>query len=386
MKIYSILIVCFLVLCCFAPYSALAAPAAASFSREDSLVVLSVTEDKVRMRSGPHVDSETVGRFDSGTILIAEKWPVKSRDMEWYRILCLADKDSGNVSDVLHVFPNLFHHPYVNTAFVQPYSGTLAVRGILEQIAITPYGEGYSGVDVSPEGQRKMAEQSPPQFVSLLPRKTPVYSQPSATSAIKGYYIEKNNEWFYNLVAVDSQPGWLLVVDLEAHGPSGWMREDDLAQYGQGDRSYHFEVGEQISLNLGANIGEIMRRWGPGKILERFTEEEWDEESLGRNSLAELAFEGLTVSYNNYRNYSFTLTRSRAGMGGIFVGVDWCDKAYIEHVFGKIQSKDVFTDEDGAEVWRLSEGLGSGWEFEIALTFDAKGLVSKFTFACRDAA
>ena len=37
-------------------------------------------------------------------------------------------------------------------------------------------------------------------------------------------------------------------------------------------------------------------------------------------------------------------------------------------------------------VWRLSEGLGSGWKFEIELTFDAKGLVSKFTFACRDAA
>ncbi|SBW08208.1 hypothetical protein KL86DPRO_40044 [uncultured delta proteobacterium] len=42
--------------------------------------------------------------------------------------------------------------------------------------------------------------------------------------------------------------------------------------------------------------------------------------------------------------------------------------------------------DEGGEVWRLSEGLGSGWKFEIELTFDAKGLVSKFTFACRDAA
>ena len=48
-----------------------------------------------------------------------------------------------------------------------------------------------------------------------------------------------------------------------------------------------------------------------------------------------MAFDGLEVRYENYRNFGFTLTRKGAGIGGIVVGVSWCNKAYIEKTFCK---------------------------------------------------
>ncbi len=92
MKIYSLLAACFLVVCCVVAYPALAASSVTPFVGDSSLVIVNVTGDNVRVRSGPHVDSETVGRFDTGTILVVEKWPVRSGDMAWYKVISLVDR------------------------------------------------------------------------------------------------------------------------------------------------------------------------------------------------------------------------------------------------------------------------------------------------------
>jgi hypothetical protein len=282
--------------------------------------------------------------------------------MPWYRVVGLPDTDSGDLADVLQAFPETPSYPYVSASLLQPYGGGYSERDLPERITALPYGMGYSALDSSPEVQRAMAEQRTLKHLAPPGGTFPVYSQPSASSPIKGHYSEREDSWHNVLVAVDFRPGWLLVVDLKNHGPSGWVESGRLRVFEPDDgQSWHFDVGELVALNLGANVREIMRRWGPGTVVERFTGTDWEEDRVGSNTVAVLAFEGFRVEYNNYSNFSFTLTRPGAGLGGIFVGVDWCDKEYIDRVFGKILSKQVFTGEGGIESWRMMEGMGSGW-------------------------
>jgi len=122
------------------------------------------------------------------------------------------------------------------------------------------------------------------------------------------------------------------------------------------------DVGLLVRSNLGSDVQEIGQRWGSYKELED----------------GSLSFDGLKVWYYDTRDFRFTLTRKGAGMGGIFVGVDWCNKDYIEKTFGKLMSIEK-SENDGVEQWSF-QNIPDGWLFRIHLTFDKKGLVNEFNF------
>jgi hypothetical protein len=130
-----------------------------------------------------------------------------------------------------------------------------------------------------------------------------------------------------------------------------------------------------VALNLGANMEETRRRWGPGKVeVGTITNKGFDA------GYYYIAAEGFEAGYRNYRNFNVRLTRPGAGLGGIFVGVDWCDKAYIQSAFGAFLSVER---EKGEKVWHM-EGGTDGWRCWYRVTFDDKGQVERLIFFCED--
>jgi hypothetical protein len=331
---------------------------------DGGLVVLEVGDDKVRVRSAPSTtESQILAQLNAGAVLVAKKRSIQGDDMSWYEIVSLVDKDAWCVADTLQTVHKINSYPYISANFVKPYGGERPVRDVLEQVKTTPYGEGYGAVDSSQAGQRGMVERRLPRmtFLGSDGGRIPVYAQPSAASRVKGYH----SSMYASLAVVDSRPGWALVVDMGAFAPSGWMEADKLYGYDAGpqdDDFYRIVAGHLVALNLGANIEEILRRWGPGKV-EGGT----------------ITAKGFEAGYYNYRNFNVTLTRPGAGLGGIFVGTDWCDRAYIQRTFGAFLSVELDEDEN------LSMAGGTdGWRCWYRVTFDDKGRVKQLTFYCED--
>jgi hypothetical protein len=83
-----------------------------------------------------------------------------------------------------------------------------------------------------------------------------------------------------------------------------------------------------------------------------------------------------------WRNIDVTITRRGAGLGGIFVSEEWCNKEYIEKTFGQMEI-DKRTIDNGMERWTFGGGT-DGWVFHVFLEFNPKGQVSEFQFHCTD--
>jgi hypothetical protein len=347
----------------FVPPKKAAAPAEGG-----GLVVLEVIDDKVRVRDQPTTaGSQILAQLNTGTVLVANKRPILGNDISWYEswyeIVSLVDKDAWRVADTLQTVHKINSYPYISANFVRPYGGERPVRDILEQVKTTPYGEGYGAVDSSQAGQRGMVEQRLPYmtFPGSDGGRIPVYSQPSAASKVKGY----NSGRYASLAVVDSQPGWALVVDMDAFAPSGWMEADKLHGYDaspQDNDFYRIVAGHLVTLNLGANVEEILRRWGPCKVEG-----------------GAITAKGFEAHYYNYRNFNVTLTRPGTGLGGIFVGADWCDKAYILRTFGAFLS----VEGDENDLWSMTGGT-DGWVYWYSVAFDDKGCVKQLGFSCED--
>ena len=351
-------------------------------SKNDSgCVPLAVVKTNVRLRTHPIIEPDNIlGMVNPGVLFIAEKWPLRDDDNKrsWYKIVGFLDKTTGCVTD--RNAAGMCTPCYVSADLVKETSYAeikLNEESVMQQLAQTPYGQGYSAVDASPAMQRKMAEQKILMQASLKSydnQRFPVYAEPSKSSGEPKYTDLTKKEYYeYDIVVTDTtKPGWLFIVDLLSVSSPGWV-ETDWLRIG---RSFdgRFEVGDLVALTLGANVPEIMRRWGPGQVVERWA---------GYSDITEMSFDGLKLRYEDYRNFEFTLTRKGAGMGGVFIGVPWCNKEYIEKTFGETLSIEKDTDAEGNEHWSL-DFIPDGWYYWFSLTFDAQGLVSKFFYVCHD--
>ncbi|MDL2209492.1 hypothetical protein LJC26_01645 [Desulfovibrio sp. OttesenSCG-928-O18] len=362
---------------CFAAASAFAASSPADSSESESgLVVLEVSKDSVRLRSDPDTESDIVAGLDTGAVVVAEKWPIQGNRMSWYRIVALAGKESGNVTSAMRAFPDAFSYPYVSAELVQPYSGDLSTAEIINGVMATPYGKGYSPLNNSADTQRFMAEHGALKwaFPPATGVTVPVYAESSTNADILGHYSEKT--WALVLVD-DTRLGWLRIIDLTGKAPSNWVEANRLEVAPRDNTSYGREPGYLVTLGLGANVAEIMRRWGPGTVVERRVTKKDGISSVQTRITAE----GFELTYVDCHNFTFTLTRPGAGLGGIFVSTDWYDKEYVQRVFGKLSPE--FTSHGGIDSCTIGGGP-DGWNYVIHLEFDSKGLISKFSYQCND--
>ena len=347
---------------------------AATKPAETGFVVLEVTGDNVRLRSSPSVEGEgkIVAVLPAGALLLAETWPIEddSGGMSWFAVANVLDSTGENSNT--EIADNSWSPVrYVSASYVERTE---------RKIPVSAYVRGYGAVDSSLEAQRRMAENS--SVKNLIADKKggqqriPVYAEPATSSTEINIDVTDTEHFPYSLVGVDGvTPGWMLLVDLAGRLPSCWAESKQVSShihssYGNNEAAY------LVALTLGANVPEIMRRWGPGSI-KRTVAERWS----GLHVDTKLSFEGFEVVHTDYDNFEFILTRKGAGIGGIFIDTDWCDKDYIEKIFGGQFTIEKYQRDGHQEHWQFGGGP-DGWHFGFSFTFDAKGLVQKFEFNC----
>ena len=344
---------------------------AAAESAESGFVVIEITKDNVRLRGEPSAEGEIITELPAGTLLLVETWPIDdvTGKMSWFAVVGVLNDTKENIRT--EITGNFWSPWYVNTSYTERTK---------REIPSNVYVQGYSAVNSSPKSQRSMAENH--SIKEIVPaegdgdQRIPVYAEPATSSTeinvgLTGWQCSQSG-----LIGVDgARPGWMLLVDLAGQLPSGWVESKHMSPQVY---AYGSEAAYLVALTLGANVPEIMRRWGPSRV-KRTVEERWS----GFHANTELIFEGLEVIYTDYRNFAFRLTRRGAGIGGIFIGTDWCDKDYIEKTFGGQFTIEKQTRDGGTEGWAFSGGP-DGWNFSFNLIFDANGQVQEFAFTCTD--
>ena len=352
--------------------------------QDGGIVLLAVTGDNVRVRKAPSVAKDDwiiMTTLPAETLLLAEQWPTKGWDNDhaWYRLVAVVQKPSGKVVPMNWAYPAANWHEisYVSGSFakVTPWSESgLNKDDILAQLALTPYGQGYAAIDNSREGQKKLVE-SKAIARNMHPANSaedalPMYTGPSKTSGqVETFRLISNSVYDASLRAVDiSVPGWIRVESENGYAPSGWIQHELIP----GDDSEAKNAGRQFIFNIGANVPDIIRRWGP---LVAVNNGEGDHHGSTR-----MHFDGMTVTYKDNRNMNAVLDRKGAGIGGIFVNTEGYDKEYIKRIYG-----DILEIDSGSwgERWNV-RGNWDGWWYSAALEFNEKGLVSKINFTCED--
>ena len=349
---------------------------------ESSIVVLTVNGDSVRVRSSPHITSPAsviLGGVDRGVRLLAERWPVMAGDNEhlWYKIVGYVGSESGYVTGARNAFPGVgTDGRYISAALVrvEPFaSDPFSEENLLGQVRRLAYGQGYSLVDSSPQAQKNMVEGGILRSAYPITKHQhlTIFETPSLESPrIAGYLIRDSFDDCTFVVLDSSRDGWLQVVDLTGTSVSGWVQSKDMEVLDRsGDRR---EMGYQFILNVGANVQEILQRWGPTSEPVKFGAE---------HSGTVLSFDGMQVRYENVHNFDLVLSRKGAGLGGLFIDTEWCDKKYIHKVFEQALASDSYTPDGGNE--RLSfQGGPDGWKFWVEVELDDRGLVQKLAFTC----
>ena len=331
-------------------------------------VVVQTTTDNALLRKGPTEASEAIAKLPADVMLLVENWVVvdPADGTSWYPVAQVADDTIPNIRGERTRY--LRRPLYINESLVRETEESVP--------PITPV-VGYDDLAGSPPAsQRRMVEMQSVKSFSLPGNKAVMaYTEAFSGSAPLLDKLSSDAYSECDLVAIaDLKPGWLLIVDRSGHFDTGWVEAARVRVENHPDGR---EAAYLVALNLGANVPEIMRRWGPGRIAGRAAEKLW----YGFSSTTELAFEGLRVSYRSQNDFSLKLWRKGAGLGGIFIGEDWCDKDYIQKNFGKLFTIKKSVNDNATESWTFG-GNPKGWGFRFHLTFDAKGLVEECQFSC----
>jgi hypothetical protein len=181
--------------------------------------------------------------------------------------------------------------------------------------------------------------------------------------------------------------GWLRVRGTRDKSVVGWALAEQLCviqndSYASGDddaKAIAFISRAILSLGEGA---EAERKWGRALANERNefagadenarvvrTVQKFDGVSIERNEVTE---SGECEEY--YTSGGFTFSREGAGIGGLFIGRDWCDASYIERVVGHPRVE----EDDGRTTLVYEDKWDGAWL--LGFTLDESGALSKITY------
>ena len=354
---------------------------------QDNGVVLLVTGDNAKIQSDPDLrrdDEEeevwpVLARLPAGSALLAEQWPVTewSNEYLWYKVVAIVETPDGKVRPIQEVLSNTHYgsRAFVSNteAAVTPWVGSgLDREAVLHQLAALPYGQGYTAIDNSMAGQKKLVESKElvSYDASLAAGKVALHEKPSVDSGLITTFSKADSKFHQARMRVvdTSVPGWVRVESLNGLAPSGWVQKK-LVDYSHGEAK---NAGVQFIFNIGANAPDIIRHWGPDVAINSL-----EGENHGHTHMA---FEGMVVNYQDHNNMYVTLSRKGAGIGGIFIDTKGYDRKYIKRIYGDIL---VIDKGEGYETWKV-EGFWDGWWYVANLEFDEKGLVSQIDFTCQD--
>ena len=356
---------------------------------EAGYVRLAINGTNVNLRPQPRAGGSVVAQMNTGDVFFAEKWPITCGidDSLWYKIV-LPAPDSGAIKP-LRDWDSRFR---ANVAFVNANFATVSPlkNGDIERIANTPVGQGYS----FNQNEHAFADMVK---VGILPfnanysikNATDIYDSPPINDndpAVIGRYEQGAD---IRTIGVDSVECLAYVVaDPSFRKPVGWVDADDVSvhRYEMDFGDFDF-LGFQRScvLSLGANLPEIIRKWGDATI-ERSAFEFLDEYVIytsveGPDYMAAFyemppmpdraSTDILAITYLS----TFSIERKGAIIGGIHIGNH--DKNTVKKLLGEPDT----TGLDGlVEEWNWTSEFN-----DLYVYFDKDGRVSSMYIQARSA-
>ena len=353
---------------------------------EDAYVRLAIKGTKVNLRPQPRAVGNVIAQVNTGDIFIAEKWPItvhgdKSDQSKWYRIVLVVNTKTNKIS-TLSEWDSRFE---LNVAFV---SGDYAVvsplaKGDIEKILATPVGIGYS-FNIDPQrGEFSVITKDNFKFFTYscsVKKNTDVYDKhpfnEKGAKVIDRYKTDDDIQ----IPGIDDKGDVYRVMDPTFRRLPGFVKANSVKREGGESGEDRLNISayrEFYKFSIGANIGEIVRKWGTFKI-NRSTLLLHDNQCYA--IISSLEAKDIKISFLEtfpdvkgpidltvYVQYCY-IERKGAGIGGIYIGVDWCSKDCVKKLLGQ---PDAIKNEKDVESWI--------WDFEfhgVRVDFGKNGLVS----------
>jgi hypothetical protein len=331
---------------------------------EDGYVRLAINRTNVNLRPQPRAAGGIVMQANAEDVFIAEKWPIVLDDdkTEWYKLVLLVNDRLGMISTVNN-FKNNVAFVRADLAEVSPLKD-----GDMEKILATPVGMGYS-FDVDPHGDEFSAMTKDNfrffSYWSTIGVTVDILNadiwggnfEAGFAGSIGHYPVPENYSHFVLLAGTNADGTAFKVMDPSFRLPTGWVIADAVRTEAlDPDPGLDFTAFNAFCKRyLGANIGEIVRKWGDFTVERRaidvLGEGDYNIFSSLHSSDIQLRFyeqtpglhaeEGVTPYNAISFLQSFFFDRKGSGIGGIYIGVDWCGKDWVTKLLGEPDVKDA---------------------------------------------
>ena len=353
---------------------------------EIGYVRLAIKGTSVNLRPQPRAAGQVVAQMNTGDVFFAEKWPITLEDdnTQWYKIV-LPAPDSGRIEPLCD-WDSRFT---ANVAFVRSDFATVSPlkQGDVERILATPVGRGYSVGTDELEAMKRAGLIPFSPFYSAKERVEIFGDNPQmADASIVGYY-ERGG---VRVTGMEADGKYYTVMDPGFRKPGGYVKAADISvepyEIKRWDNDFNWGGFEATCrLTVGANLPEIVRKWGEAEI-ER-SAFEFLESYVIYTSVEQPDFEATFYEYlpesgdapDSSRAIpylqTFDISRKGASIGGIRIGRD--DEDSVKKLLGEPHSKGR---DDGENFWNWNAEFNDLW-----VRFDGNGLVSGVSFQWRAA-
>jgi len=352
----------------------------AAFAAEDVYVRLAIKGANVNLRPEPRSAGKALGQTNTGDVFIAESWPIvcNADKSKWYKIVLAYDAKSDKIS-VLSERGSRFRKgaAYVSANFVTVLP---LEKDDAEKIsALTPYR--YT-LDADPRTGKFSGANRNYRFFSAkrsIKKDADIYDRDVTSvdgAKVIGQYKKGAK---VKLLGTNSDETVYLALDFEYiyDQPFGWIKADSVDKVGAGNGSIDwldFIDFELARLFIGGDVNGIVRKWGDFEV-ERFASE-WINDIYF--IFTRMKAPGIRVTFyddfdydrpsSGYYLQEFSIERKGAGIGGIYIGADWCGKEHVEKQFGKPHRIEEL--EAGGVSWNWEDELN-----DFGVNFGADGLV-----------
>jgi hypothetical protein len=360
-------------------------------SVEVGYVRLAIKGTKVNLRPEPRAAGIVIAQMNTGDVFIAEKWPITLKDDEsqWYKIV-LPAPDSGKIEPLCDWDERFISNvAYVNANFV---AISPLEKSDMERILATPVGIGYS-YDAA-HGINKFDAMVK---AGLIPFSSSYFVKERAEifggnplnskAPVVGHY--ERGEII--VTGMEPEGKYYMVMDPKFRKPAGFIKAANISVKPVEIESWqnNFNWGgfdSTCQLSLGANLPEIVRKWGEAKI-ERSAFDFLDGyviyTSVETPDFVAAFYETLPEPDGTVRSLTipylqqFYTKRKGAMIGGIHIGHS--DEDAVKKLLGEPHSKDRDRD-SGENFWNWNAEFNDLWIY-----FDENGLVSSISIQWRAA-
>ena len=310
---------------------------------EDGYVRLAIKGTNVNLRPEPRPAGQVVAQMSTGDVFIAEKWPIVLTDDDsvWYKIVLALDAKTDEIS-ILSEWNSRFVN---NVAYVRADFATVSplARGDMEKISATPVGIGYS-FEIDPSwGEFKLITENNFRFFAAhgysILEDTDIYNENfmnDEDAKVIGRYKSGDN---VRLLGTNSDETIYKVMDPTFKRLPGYIDAGMVNQNRSPDDEYFKFYAHKsfCELYIGANIGEIVRKWGAAEIERKMVDvfDQGDYELLTQINAPGMSAYITELPGTLVYVMNFETSRQGAGVGGIYIGVDWCGKDWVRKLLGE---------------------------------------------------